>query len=100
MQADAAGVRFELRLESTGDEGAHYRVSLQQGEQLTEGNARIAADGAVSFEFAEAPPDWCQQQLRAALRTLHRDAGSRGSYPRRLTRWRPAPDTEARGSRE
>ncbi len=93
------GMRFELRLRSMQDGAAHYDVTLQQPEQTLLGSAEIAPDGAVRLQFAEAVvPDWCNTQLRAALRGLYREAQGRGLYPRRWTRWRPKPGSGSPGS--
>lgn len=86
-----SGVRFELRL--TGEERGRtaYSVELSLPERVLGGSATIEPDsGAVEFVWREAPPVWCETVVRAQLRTLFRERAS--GYPRRVTRWRPAPD--------
>lgn len=97
MQVDH-GMRFELRLRSAEATSAHYDVTLQQPDGVRDGSASIGVDG-VQLEFAGAPlPEWCLQQLRATLRMVQRDAAKSGNYPRRLARWRPAPDAGSQGN--
>ncbi|HLV66662.1 MAG TPA: hypothetical protein VKY73_12655 [Polyangiaceae bacterium] len=91
----AHGMKFELRLlESTG-EGVRYAltVALPSGSHV--GRAELAGDsGEIRFGWDEsAPPEWCITAVRAQLRTLYRQRAS--GYPRRITRWRPAPDEAA-----
>jgi hypothetical protein len=88
------GVRFELRLETAADGGACYAVELALAAVTVSGQARISPGGDVLFDRSGAapPPAWCVSIVRAQLRTLWRDHAARGAFPRRLTRWRPAPE--------
>ncbi|HYO95556.1 MAG TPA: hypothetical protein VER33_13635 [Polyangiaceae bacterium] len=89
-----SGVRFELRLETAADGGARYAVELTLAAATLSGQAQILPAGDVLFHWSgeESPPTWCISIVRAQLRTLWRDQGSRGAFPRRLTRWRPVPE--------
>jgi hypothetical protein len=88
------GVKFELRLRHEAEGRTHYDVELKLPEAHHEGTATIEPEaGRVAFEWQTAPPDWCENTVRAQLRTLYRERAS--GYPRRVTRWRPAPEGAA-----
>jgi hypothetical protein len=85
-------VRFELRLlrEESGE--ALYEVDLALAEAGFAGTGAIdRASGQVVFEWRREPPEWCANAVRAQLRTLFRERA--GGYPRRVTRWRPLPES-------
>lgn len=89
--SDPSGVKFELRLRREAEGRAQYEVELQLPAARHEGTATIEPEaGRVAFEWQSAPPDWCENTVRAQLRTLYRERAS--GYPRRVTRWRPAPE--------
>lgn len=91
---DEAGVRFELKRERADGAGVSYAMTLEVAERRFEGAAAIASEsGAVRLEWRDQPepPEWCVQAVRAQLRLLHRDSAGGKPYPRRVTRWRPAP---------
>lgn len=93
MENDA-GVRFELKRDKVEDGVVHYAVNLEAGERRYTGVAKLGADtGAVEFSWAEggAPPDWCSKAVHTQLRILFRDGAPGKVFPRRVTRWRPAP---------
>jgi hypothetical protein len=92
--SETSGVRFELRLSNAAEGRAHYEVELQVRDTRHQGTATIEPEaGRVAFDWQSAPPDWCEGTVRAQLRTLYRERAS--GYPRRVTRWRPAPEGAA-----
>lgn len=87
------GVRFELNRESVDGDAVRYRLDLEHEQNRFRAVATLElASGAVHFEWPEAsqPPAWCSAAVRAQLRTLFRDRLST-PFPRRITRWRAAP---------
>jgi hypothetical protein len=87
------GVRFELTREDATGDAVRYDLGLEHAGQRFLGSAAIElSTGAVAFEWrdAVAPPEWCVQAVRAQLRLIYRDRAN-GLFPRRVTRWRPAP---------
>jgi len=98
----AGGARTELRLRSSGPEGADYEArwflgAARSDEEATRdgadvpaahGNARIAAGGEVTIDVAAGHlPGWLRVFTDKLLRTTARSVVA-GRYPRRLTRWR------------
>ena len=89
--SDPSGVKFELRLRQEAGGPTQYDVELKLPEARHEGIATIEPEaGRVAFEWRTPPPDWSENVVRAQLRTLYRERAS--GYPRRVTRWRPAPE--------
>jgi len=87
-----SGVRFELRLLREDSGEALYEVDLALAEAGFLGTAAIdRASGQVVFAWRQEPPEWCANAVRAQLRTLFRDRAA--GYPRRVTRWRPLPES-------
>jgi hypothetical protein len=85
------GLKFELRLLPEVDAHVRYDVALALSDARHQGTATIEPEaGRVAFEWQTAPPEWCENTIRAQLRTLYRERTS--GYPRRVTRWRPAPE--------
>jgi hypothetical protein len=75
---------------------ASYQISLCLPDAEFAGSAAIEPlTGQIAFVWQAEPPGWCEGVVRAQLRTLFRERAF--GYPRRVTRWRPAP---ARGSAE
>jgi hypothetical protein len=95
VQPDTGG-RFAAVLIAEDASGARFRVELSTsaGEWSSEASVSASAGevqwGAWSGSFPE-PPDWLCRYLRAALRAAWRAHPEEG-WPRRLTRWRDAPD--------
>lgn len=89
MQPES-GVRFELRLLTAEGGSAAYAVELGLPGSVFTGRATIEPEsGRVAFDWQAAPPSWSENVVRAQLRTLYRERSA--GYPRRVTRWRPAP---------
>ena len=98
------GARTELRLVSSGEDGARYEArwflgNAEAQKATTEaggspdahGLATIAPSGEVHIELAAGHlPDWALSFTDKLLRTTARGVQA-GRYPRRLTRWRDAP---------
>jgi hypothetical protein len=88
------GGKIELKLRSSGADGADYDAFLQTASTIFRGKARVEGR-QVTFEWqadvAEAPPEWLLADARAALKTALRTSQAEGRFPRRITRWRPEP---------
>lgn len=93
MRPDHGG-RLELKLTAASDTRAEYLLTLFTPEAELSSRATIDAS-ADSLELAGfqggEPPAWLEGYARALLRSVLRTKGSDGAWPRRLTRWRPAP---------
>lgn len=88
------GGRLELKLKDATEARAQYTLSLRTPESEVSALVVIDAPGD-RFELAEwqggVPPDWLQTYAHALLRSVLRTKSGDGDWPRRLTRWRPAP---------
>jgi len=88
------GGRLELKLVSASDSRAAYVLTLFTPD--AELRAQVALDSAMDgielgpFEGGAAPA-WLESYAHALLRSVLRTKSSAGDWPRRLTRWRPAP---------
>jgi hypothetical protein len=102
VQPDSGG-RFQAVLISEQASGARFRVELSTSAGVWQNEASVSESaGEVEWgtwsvtahlpaaEPAE-PPEWLCRYLRAALRSAWRGRAEDG-WPRRLTRWRDAPD--------
>ncbi|HEY3237867.1 MAG TPA: hypothetical protein VGJ84_24320 [Polyangiaceae bacterium] len=96
------GGRIELKL-SRNEAAAVYQVKLETSPANWQGSAEIRLDGTVELgEFrqpepssdASTPPVWLVDSLRRLLRALWRAHAASGSekWPRRVHRWRAAPE--------
>jgi len=88
------GGRLELKLVDASDARANYVLTLFTPE--SEIRAQVVIDApADSLELSDwqggAPPVWLSGYAHALLRSVLRTRASDGGWPRRLTRWRPAP---------
>lgn len=93
MRPDHGG-RLELKLASANDARAEYVLTLFTPD--AELSAQVTIDApADSLELGDwqggVPPAWLESYARSLLRTVLRTRSSDGDWPRRLTRWRPAP---------
>ncbi len=77
-EASATVVRYDAELSA-----AEARHHTQAHVQVDSGEVRWAAEPPESLQ-------WLQKYATAALRAAHR--GGDGQWPRRLTRWRSAPE--------
>ena len=97
MQLDTGG-RFSLQLAAHDGQGARFELVLSTAEARWQTNAEVAAsDGAVvlaGWDVPTEPPAWLVAYARAALRSAWRQHAEHG-WPRRLTRWRDAPERSA-----
>jgi len=88
------GGRLELRLERASETCARYLLTLLTAEAEVSCEVAIEAS-ADRLDLGEwrggAPPVWLQGYAHAVLRSVQRTKASGGAWPRRLTRWRPAP---------
>jgi len=88
------GGRLELKLVAASETRAEYVLTLLTPE--AELHSRVTIDAPRdSLELANwqggAPPAWLEGYAHALLRSVLRTKSSEGDWPRRLTRWRPAP---------
>lgn len=88
------GGRLELKLTEASATRAHYVLTLLTPDIEIATQLTIDAS-ADSIELADwqsvAPPEWLSAYAHALLRSVLRTKNSDGDWPRRLTRWRPAP---------
>jgi hypothetical protein len=95
------GGKIELRLESSTPDSAEYAAQLHTSGATFVGRARVGANaGPRQVELdgfdspgGSAPPEWLAADARAALKAALRSAQTEGRWPRRITRWRPEPET-------
>lgn len=92
------GGKVELKLGQTSAGSAEYRAHLQTPGGSFYCSAQVGeAAGREQVAFGEwgpeAPPEWLTADARAALKAALRTSQSEGRWPRRITRWRPAPSS-------
>jgi len=99
MQPETGG-RFSFQLADHDALAARFKLILAMPEARWTGGARVSvADGSVELEAWNgpgSPPAWLVQYTRATLRTAWHQHGERG-WPRRVTRWRDAPERAGGG---
>ena len=93
MRPDHGG-RLELKLAEAQGARAAYVLTLFTPE--AELSAKVTLDASVDgLELAPfqggVAPEWLEAYAHALLRSVLRTKSSNGAWPRRLTRWRPAP---------
>ncbi len=89
MRPDQGGT-LELLLEAEDAQEIVYAAALATPDGEWSGQARVGAQaGDVTLAIDGDPPPWLIGLVRAVLRTIWR---SHAGWPRRITRWRPAPD--------
>ena len=89
MQPDR-GARAVLRLREIRD-GALYAYEVGIDGKTLIGEVFCAdTDGKILWTQKEELPEWLQKFLQATLRSIWRSKDQQ-AWPRRLTRWRPAP---------
>ena len=95
------GGKIELRLDTSTLDSAEYRADLHAAGVSFRGRARVGQSaGPKQVEFGEwqasapgEPPEWLAADARAALKAALRTALAEGRWPRRITRWRPEPES-------
>lgn len=71
-----------------------YDARVELGAEVRQGRARVDSTGAVQLAFEGGnPPPWVLVWMRALLRAKWREREH--GWPRRLTRWKAAPEREA-----
>ncbi len=105
MSADGAlgrpehGARLVVRLLSGAAADAVYEVVLAGPERRWVANATVReTEGQVelgAYAPEPAPPAWLAQAAHALLRSAWQRRRAGNPWPRRLARWRPAPDGSA-----
>lgn len=93
MRPDHGG-RIELKLLADAAESARYALTIATPDSVLESEVTIdGASGALELGdwSGGTPPEWLGALSRALLRSVWRTRSSDGVWPRRLTRWRPAP---------
>jgi len=88
------GGRLELTLKEASNASARYALTIFTPEAEPSTSAVVAVETGV-IEFGDwlggAPPAWLVAVAHALLRSVWRSKLSEGEWPRRITRWRPAP---------
>ena len=89
------GARIELKFVNVEPGSVRYAIALKAKGSAWSGSASIdLGGGAIEFIGLESgPPTWLLDLVRALLRTVYRNHHGDGSWPRRLTRWRPEPSS-------
>ena len=88
------GGRLELKLAEADATTARYALAIFTPAGDCETLATLdAAKVAIELEAwrGDAPPAWLEAFARSLLRTVARNKGVDGEWPRRVTRWRPDP---------
>jgi hypothetical protein len=88
------GGRLELKLREASQTTARYTLTvfMPDHELTTEVHIDAPRDALELGEWqGGAPAEWLESYARALLRTVLRSKNSDGDWPRRVTRWRPAP---------
>ncbi|HEY3256449.1 MAG TPA: hypothetical protein VGJ91_20960 [Polyangiaceae bacterium] len=88
------GGRLELKLLEAVETRAEYLLTLltPDAELCSRVTIDVPADSLELSPFeGGAPPTWLEAYAHALLRSVLRTKSSDGAWPRRLTRWRPAP---------
>ncbi len=96
MQPEHGG-RVELKLVSAEEAAARYEVSLSDASSSWRALADIRGERELelgSWSGPASPPAWLEALARTLLRGTVRAQQAAGSWPRRLTRWRPGPGSE------
>lgn len=96
------GARFELVRQRSAESEATYeaRLYMEDAQYLCEIDLSLAADGpawgSVEATPAEAPPlpEWMVKHTNALLRQCFSQARKKGTWPRRIRRWRDAPQAK------
>ncbi len=90
-----AGGRVELRLETTNSaEGVvQFHARWFTEKDALEGSVLVdrQTPSQVQIEAPPALPEWLLAFTTTLVRTTARKAHADGAWPRRLTRWRSAP---------
>ncbi len=87
------GGRVELRLAPQDDGTTRYLARWFTADEEMNGTVSIAPEGtSVSVSSPDSLPEWLESFTTALVRTTARQAEKSGNWPRRLTRWRKAPE--------
>jgi hypothetical protein len=89
------GARFQLTRQSATPDQATYKVEIHEADALhtacvtiNKENKDAQWDAFVSEPADVAVQEWQQRHAEALLRQCSQQARSKGSWPRRLRRWR------------
>lgn len=86
------GGRVELRLVEQDDGTTRYAARWYTADEKLDGEVKITSGPLVTIESPATLPEWLGSFTTTLVRTTARQAEKEGSWPRRLTRWRKAPD--------
>ncbi len=93
MRPDHGG-RLELKLTQSTAGSARYLLTIFTPEAEVSSQVEVQVEGGA-LELGAwqggSPPEWLETVARALLRTVWRSRTHDGDWPRRVTRWRPAP---------
>lgn len=87
-----SGGRLHAVLADSVTEGARYEITLTAAGGRWQGHALVSPTGDVTLELqSPTAPQWLLDLAASVLRTACRGRTPQ-DLPRRITRWRPAPD--------
>lgn len=87
------GGRVELRLSHEGDGTKRYLARWFTANEQIDGEVSVnTEDKRVAIAAPESLPEWLESFTTSLVRTTARQAEQSGTWPRRLTRWRKAPE--------
>lgn len=89
------GGRLLAKWTSEDGTGVVYAVGVADPSGAWMSTATVAdEDGAIVFApwSPGAPPEWLEHALHAMLRSVWQGRRAGLAWPRRLSRWRPAPE--------
>jgi hypothetical protein len=83
----------ELRLVEQGDGTTRYAARWFTADEQINGEVSVRVDdNQVAIDSPGSLPEWLSSFTTALVRTTARQAEKEGNWPRRLTRWRKAPE--------
>lgn len=87
------GGRLQAKLVAESDGSGRYEILVSDATGSWEGTALVAeSDGAVNFgAWQGEPAAWLIAGAHSLLRSAWQRRRTGSPWPRRLTRWRPAP---------
>lgn len=90
------GGRLEFKLGESSEASACYGLSIFTADGEFSADPVVTAEGGV-IRIGEwrggTPPEWLSTLAHALLRGIWRTHQSDGAWPRRVTRWRPEPES-------
>ena len=91
------GGRVELKLVTGSESLARYDVRMFDPRAEWTTQADVSGERALTlagWTGPDQPPGWLETLAKTLLRGTVRQQQAAGSWPRRVTRWRPGPGGE------